>query len=111
MRHPDAQRRFRVVGDLEELQRALDAPWDKWTVFLHPGTAEASGTALQRAGQGRRLGGHGKNHCRLAPGRTPGKEYPTTRVLLTTFSDTLAKLLRVEIAGADRQSAEAGRTD
>jgi hypothetical protein len=34
--HPDAQRRFRVVTNVEELQRALDFPWEKWTVFLHP---------------------------------------------------------------------------
>jgi len=34
--HPDAQRRFRVVSNVEELQRALDFPWEKWTVFLHP---------------------------------------------------------------------------
>ena len=34
--HPDAQRRFRVVTDVEELKRALDFPWEKWTVFLHP---------------------------------------------------------------------------
>jgi mRNA-degrading endonuclease RelE of RelBE toxin-antitoxin system len=34
--HPDAQRRFRVMASVEELQRALDFPWEKWTVFLHP---------------------------------------------------------------------------
>ena len=34
--HPDAQRRFRVINNTEELQRALDYPWDKWTIFLHP---------------------------------------------------------------------------
>ena len=34
--HPDAQRRFRVMADVEELQRALDCPWEKWAVFLHP---------------------------------------------------------------------------
>ncbi len=27
--HPDAQRRFRTVANPEELQRALDYPWDK----------------------------------------------------------------------------------
>src|SRR5579863_9520711 len=32
--HPDAQRRFRVIRDVEELERALDYPWDKWIVFL-----------------------------------------------------------------------------
>jgi hypothetical protein len=34
--HPDAQRRFRLLTDIEELERALDYPWEKWTVFLHP---------------------------------------------------------------------------
>ncbi len=34
--HPDAQRRFRVISDVEELTRALEYPWDKWTIFLHP---------------------------------------------------------------------------
>lgn len=33
--HPDAQRRFRVTANVEELQRALDFFWEKWTVFLH----------------------------------------------------------------------------
>ncbi len=34
--HPDAQRRFRVMANVEELRRALDFPWEKWAVFLHP---------------------------------------------------------------------------
>ena len=34
--HPDAQRRFRVMSNQEDLRRALDYPWEKWTVFLHP---------------------------------------------------------------------------
>lgn len=34
--HPDALRRFRVMGNVEELARALEYPWEKWTVFLHP---------------------------------------------------------------------------
>lgn len=33
--HPGAQRRFRTVSTPEEFQAALEAPWDKWTVFLH----------------------------------------------------------------------------
>lgn len=54
--HPDAQRRFRVMSDMDELVRALEYPWDKWTVFLHPaqrqlvernynGAARVSGSA------------------------------------------------------------------
>src|SRR6185312_13600305 len=38
--HPDAQRRFRTIESSEELERALDAPWDKWTIFLHPAQRE-----------------------------------------------------------------------
>lgn len=38
--HPDAQRRFRVMADLDELARALEYPWDKWTIFLHPAQRE-----------------------------------------------------------------------
>ena len=34
--HPDALRRFRTMANHDELERALDFPWDKWTVFLHP---------------------------------------------------------------------------
>jgi hypothetical protein len=51
--HPDAQRRFRVMHDVEELERALAYPWEKWTVFLHPAQREwvekdYSGPALSR---------------------------------------------------------------
>ncbi len=35
--HPDALRRFRIMSNVEELERALEYPWEKWTVFLHPG--------------------------------------------------------------------------
>lgn len=34
--HPDAQRRFRVMTNVEELELALEFPWEKWMVFLHP---------------------------------------------------------------------------
>ena len=31
--HPDALRRFHVMANVEELQRALDSPWKKWTLL------------------------------------------------------------------------------
>ncbi len=34
--HTDAQRRFRVIQNREELERELDAQWEKWPNFLHP---------------------------------------------------------------------------
>lgn len=32
--HPDAQRRFRIMENVDELKRALDYPWEQWTVRL-----------------------------------------------------------------------------
>ncbi|HTU34291.1 MAG TPA: hypothetical protein VMF66_10855 [Candidatus Acidoferrum sp.] len=34
--HPDTLRRIRVVENADELKLALEYPWDKWMVYLHP---------------------------------------------------------------------------
>ena len=92
--HPDAQRRFRVVSSVEELERALSSPWDKWTIFLHPeqrqlverdysGPARVSGSA-----------GTGKTIVALHRAAYLARSNPEARVLLTTFSDSLANALR-----------------
>ena len=92
--HPDAQRRFRVVGDLEELERALDAPWDKWTVFLHPAQRKLAERHFNGPARVGGSAGTGKTIVALHRAAHLARQYPTTRVLLTTFSDTLAKVLR-----------------
>ena len=56
--HPDARRRFRVMHDVEELERALDYPWEKWVVFLHPAQRELVERGLQRACQDIGFGGY-----------------------------------------------------
>jgi mRNA-degrading endonuclease RelE of RelBE toxin-antitoxin system len=95
--HPDAQRRFRVMTNVEELQRALDFPWEKWTVFLHPeqrqwverdytGPARVSGSA-----------GTGKTIVALHRAAHLARTHPNTRVLLTTFSDALANALQTKL--------------
>ena len=92
--HPDAQRRFRVMNNVEELTRALEYPWEKWTVFLHPaqrqwverdynGPARVSGSA-----------GTGKTIVALHRAVWLARNHPDARVLLTTFSETLANALR-----------------
>jgi mRNA-degrading endonuclease RelE of RelBE toxin-antitoxin system len=43
--HPDAKRRFRVMTNVEELEQALDFPWEKWTIFLHPTQLEIGSPA------------------------------------------------------------------
>lgn len=92
--HPDAQRRFRLMTDSDELSRALEYPWEKWTVFLHPtqraiverhynGPARVSGSA-----------GTGKTIVALHRAAYLAKRSADAGVLLTTFSITLAKHLR-----------------
>jgi superfamily I DNA/RNA helicase/mRNA-degrading endonuclease RelE of RelBE toxin-antitoxin system len=92
--HPDALRRFRVMANVEELQRALDYPWEKWTVFLHPDQQEM--VERDYAGPARVSGsaGTGKTIVALHRAAHLARTQPNARVLLTTFSDTLANALQ-----------------
>jgi superfamily I DNA/RNA helicase len=92
--HPDAQRRFRVIGDVEELERALAYPWDKWITFLHP--AQRQWVEHDYAGPARVAGsaGTGKTIVALHRAVFLARGQPESRVLLTTFSNTLANALR-----------------
>lgn len=95
--HPDAHRRFRVMSNVEELERALEFPWEKWAVFLHPdqrqwvqgnyaGPARVSGSA-----------GTGKTIVALHRAAHLARANPDARVLLTTFSDALANALHAKL--------------
>lgn len=95
--HPDAQRRFRLMTNVEELKRALEFPWEKWTIFLHPeqrqlverdysGPARVAGSA-----------GTGKTIVALHRAVHLARSNPEVRVLLTTFSDTLASALQTKL--------------
>lgn len=95
--HPDAQRRFRVMSDVEELERALAYPWEKWTVFLHP--AQRQMVERDYSGPSRVSGsaGTGKTIVALHRAVLLTRNHPESRVLLTTFSDTLANALRTKL--------------
>jgi mRNA-degrading endonuclease RelE of RelBE toxin-antitoxin system len=92
--HPDAQRRFRKIETSEELRRALEYPWDKWTIFLHPeqrdwverdftGPAKVAGSA-----------GTGKTIVAVHRAVHLARSNSSSRVLLTTFSESLAHALK-----------------
>ena len=110
--HPDALRRFRIMNNVEELAAALEYPWERWTVFLHPdqrgivernynGPARVSGSA-----------GTGKTVVALHRAAHLARTYPDSRVLLTTFSEALANQLRskLKILTGD-ESEVAGRVE
>lgn len=92
--HPDAKRRFRVMTNIEELEKALNYPWEKWMVFLHPrqqqlverefnGPARISGSA-----------GTGKTIVALHRAVHLARKHTHARILLTSFSDALAYALQ-----------------
>jgi hypothetical protein len=95
--HPDAQRRFRVMNDVEELERALSSPWDKWITFLHP--AQRQWVERDYAGPARVSGSAGTGKTIVALHRAVHlvRLNEDARVLLTTFSDTLASALRQKL--------------
>ncbi len=95
--HPDAQRRFRVMTNVDELQRALDFPWEKWTVFLHPEQREI--VERDHAGPARVSGSAGTGKSIVALHRVVhlARANRDARVLLTTFSDMLASSLRTKL--------------
>ena len=104
--HPDAQRRFRTLADQDELARALDYPWERWSVFLHPGQRDV--VERDYSGPARVAGsaGTGKTVVALHRAVHLARTSEHARVLLTTFSDTLASALlgklRVLISGEPR---------
>jgi superfamily I DNA/RNA helicase len=91
--HPDAMRRFRVVENIDELQRALDYPWEKWAVFLHPSQRDI--VERDYSGPARVAGsaGTGKTVVALHRAARLAQSGPQARVLLTTFSRPLANSL------------------
>ena len=95
--HPDAQRRFRVMNDVEELERALEFPWEKWTLFLHPEQRELVGKEYSGPARISGSAGTGKTVVALHRAAYLTREEPDARVLLTTFSDTLANALREKL--------------
>lgn len=95
--HPDAQRRFRVITDKEELERALDFPWEKWTVFLHPAQRQIVERAWSGPARVAGSAGTGKTIVALHRAVHLARRDTNVRVLLTTFSETLASALRVKL--------------
>lgn len=92
--HPDARRRFTIVGDEAELTAALEAPWDDWAIFLHP--AQREFVERNFNGPARVIGsaGTGKTVVALHRAVRLAGEDAGHHVLLTTFSPQLAAGLR-----------------
>ncbi len=93
LQHPDSQRRFKIIETEDELEAMLDAPLEKWRVFLHPSQADL--VEKEFNGPARVLGGAGTGKTVVAMHRARylAREVftqPSDRILFFTFTSTLA---------------------
>lgn len=95
--HPDAQRRFRLLDNIEELQAALDAPFEKWAVFLHPAQRELVDREVTGPTRVTGSAGTGKTIVALHRAVHLAEADEGARVLLTTFSKELAGALSAKV--------------
>jgi hypothetical protein len=101
LQRADSQRRFALITDDLHLQSILQAPLDKWRVFLHPAQRQLACTSA--SGPVRVLGGAGTGKTvvamhrarwlaeRIAPDSNAG-------ILFTTFSRNLAYDIRQNLS-------------
>lgn len=100
--HPDTLRRFRTVENVEELRQALEYPWDKWAVYLHPSQRETIERDFSGPARVSGSAGTGKTVVALHRAARLAREGQDARVLLTTYSpplaDALSRKLKVLLA-------------
>ena len=83
--HPDARRRFRVIGDEAELQRALAAPSDQWALFLHPSQREYVERDYDGPTRIAGVAGTGKTVVALHRAAHLARKNPDANILLTSI--------------------------
>lgn len=102
LKHPAARMQFAFIEDDEELRRAIeDEDFAAWRVFLHP---EQRRYATQRYGGSFRLSGGagtGKTVVLLHRARMLHEADATARIVLTTFTRTLADAMRRDLQALD----------
>jgi superfamily I DNA/RNA helicase len=96
--HPDAQRRFRILEGHEELAAALDQPFEKWAVFLHP--SQRMLVDRDFSGPVRVVGSAGTGKTVVALHRVARilRSELQAKILLTTFSEPLAIALKRKLS-------------
>lgn len=92
-----SRRRFYVVENEQELLQMLNAPLEKWRVFLHPSQRKL--VEMNASGPVRVLGGAGTGKTVVAMHRARWlaqqlKNQPSKKVLFTTFTRNLAADIR-----------------
>jgi hypothetical protein len=95
--HPDSLRRFRPIETSEAFRRALESPWEQWTVFLHPSQREIVEQTYSGPARVTGSAGTGKTVVALHRAVRLAKKDPDGRLLLSTFSKPLASMLEQKL--------------
>ncbi|MEQ1514895.1 MAG: 3'-5' exonuclease [Usitatibacteraceae bacterium] len=95
--HPDTLRRVQTITNEEELRIALDFPWEKWSVFLHPSQREVVVRDFNGPARVTGTAGTGKTIVALHRAARAVREDQNARVLLTSFSRPLANSLQAKL--------------
>jgi superfamily I DNA/RNA helicase len=101
LENEDTKRRFSVVSSTEDIRMLLDAPLEKWRVFLHPSQRRlAEG---QYDGPVKVLGGAGTGKTVVLLHRVKhiaselAKTGDAKRILVLTYTSNLAKVLKIQL--------------
>ncbi len=99
LEHPDSRRRFVTIHTDEELNSILDAPLEKWRVFLHPSQERLVAKSFN--GPARVTGGAGTGKTVVAMHRARHLARtlcasPQDKILFTTYTANLAQRRRPE---------------
>jgi len=105
--HPDAKRRFKLVTDSETLKQALDYPWEKWAVFLHPKQESVVHSRFNGPARVAGSAGTGKTIVALHRAAYLSRKHAQAQILVTTFTDTLALVLEEKITRLLGENTEA----
>ncbi|GAB4433308.1 MAG: ATP-dependent helicase [Anaerolineae bacterium] len=100
LNHPDSQRRFATVKSATELAEMLNAPLEKWRIFLHPSQAQL--VRRDFSGPARVLGGAGTGKTVVAMHRAchlAAEKFTATtdRILFTTYTRNLARNIEANL--------------
>jgi len=99
--HPDSRRRFVTIQTDHDLTSILDAPLEKWRVFLHPSQDRLVGKMFNGAARVTGGAGTGKTVVAMHRARHLAKTLctgPADKVLFTTFTANLAQNVEQNLA-------------
>ena len=100
LENPDSKRRFVTVKSQDDLARILDAPLEKWRIFLHPSQKELVEKHFNGPARVLGLAGTGKTVVAMHRARHLAKDVfngPADRILVTTFTGNLAHNLEQNV--------------